>query len=253
MQDKELDQLFRAGLEGLEMEPSTKVWEGITGKHNAGKKKKLLPYLSIAATILVVVSAGILVISGQDKVITKQPVQNSVAKHTPVSKKNAVVITRPVLKVIKVDKSPKAERIAAMPEKKARTKAVKQEQIPEIKVEPIVQQQPVLVATVKTVRTLEPVVPDNDIALSQKTITPPPEAFKTTPVVMASVKLPDTGTEQTQPVKKKKINSFGGILNAIVAKLDKREDKFIQFNDADGENNITAINLGIVKIGKEQE
>jgi hypothetical protein len=41
-------------------------------------------------------------------------------------------------------------------------------------------------------------------------------------------------------------------LNVVIAAVDKRKDKVIEFSNTDGdESSITGINLGIIKIKKE--
>jgi hypothetical protein len=46
---------------------------------------------------------------------------------------------------------------------------------------------------------------------------------------------------------------LGGIINTIVAAVDKRDDKLIEFtdNDDDDGSRVTAVNLGIFKIKKQ--
>jgi hypothetical protein len=61
-------------------------------------------------------------------------------------------------------------------------------------------------------------------------------------------------TEETEnaPTKKRGIHSLGGLLGAIVAKIDKREDKLIEFTEGEGNTStITGLNLGLIKIKKK--
>ncbi|MGZ3999543.1 MAG: hypothetical protein ACXVIY_02890, partial [Mucilaginibacter sp.] len=63
MQDREFDDVFRNKLDGFEAEPSAKVWVGIDATlDEKSRKKAIMPWLSIAASIIVLVSAGILFI-----------------------------------------------------------------------------------------------------------------------------------------------------------------------------------------------
>src|ERR1700743_3890466 len=63
MQDKEFDDLFRSKLDNFEMEPSAQVWQNIDAELD-GKKKKasLFTLLGIAASIIMLIGAGILFI-----------------------------------------------------------------------------------------------------------------------------------------------------------------------------------------------
>ncbi|NNU34325.1 hypothetical protein HK413_09510 [Mucilaginibacter sp. S1162] len=45
------------------------------------------------------------------------------------------------------------------------------------------------------------------------------------------------------------------MVNALMAKIDKREDKLIEFSDSDDDENgsdLTGVNLGLIKIKKQQ-
>ena len=258
MQDKELDAFFHSKLDDFEMEPSHDLWKGIAAELDSDKKKKnLKPYLSIAATIVVLLTAGTLFMPGKPKVTNQQVVKTNVSSkpqpvnNTPVQAK----VIAPVQPVVK-EQSP-VESIAAAKTVKPKVKAstVKAEKaVAHTPVQPVVtEQEPVLAAnTAKPDETLHPVVPDTDIALSQKTISAETEPFKTKPVVMASTTQPAAEKQATEqePVKKKK-RGFGGFMNSLIAKIDKRKDKLIEFKDGDGA--ITGINLGIIKITNEDK
>lgn len=101
---------------------------------------------------------------------------------------------------------------------------------------------------------IEAVVPDKStqIAIKQPI---PIEAlvFKTQPVV-SDAQLQQPGKQDTTPEKTdRKIRTFGDIVNAVVAKLDKRKEKIIEFSDSDGDRStITGLNLGIIKIKKDK-
>jgi hypothetical protein len=250
MQDKELDAFFRDRLDDLEMEPSGNLWANITAELDAGNKKKksLVAYLSIAATIVVLLTAGILFMPKIAKVVDEQPDKYNIAKRNKTVKPVVTEKTnRPVAPAPVIANAPVTEHIAVAKAKKVKAvKANKVNIIEVVSAEP----EPVIASVSPKAEVLTPVVPDNDVPLNEKT-TPAPEPFVTNPVVLATTNQPQTDTP-AQPVKKKRINSFGGLLNALVAKIDKRKDKLIEFSDAD-ENSITGVNLGILKIKKEEE
>ena len=78
-------------------------------------------------------------------------------------------------------------------------------------------------------------------------------SFITKPVQM-SAELTGVNKTDLLPVKPKyKMHSLGDLINAVVAKVDKRKDKFIEFTDKDEESLITGVNLGIFKIKKEEQ
>jgi hypothetical protein len=54
-----------------------------------------------------------------------------------------------------------------------------------------------------------------------------------------------------QQQRKHGIRNFGDIVNLVVAKVDKRKDKVIEFSDDDEDgSSITGINLGVIKVKK---
>lgn len=262
MQDNELDDLFRNKLNGLEVEPSGNVWGNIVAGLDGDKKNKpLWAYISAAASVVVIVTAGILFIQQGDKPeehtqrITKVQPAKKVADNMAKGEQPAIAqninkseppVTTPVEEVSKEDS--KKEKPA--PAKLARVRATPLKPIAGIK------SKPVLIAEVtpepqKSINT--PVLPDATITLSEKSISAEPEPFKTKPVVIASAGLPQTGKAQADEPVKKKRRGFGGLLNAIVSKIDKRKDKIIEFEDNGDGQRLTGINLGIIKIETEEE
>jgi hypothetical protein len=94
----------------------------------------------------------------------------------------------------------------------------------------------------------QPVIPDKDVlaALKSPGI---PQTIVEQPAAIS------TGTKPNEaPVKKHGIHSLGGLVNVLIAKVDKREDKLIEFTDDDDDNtasSVTAVNLGVIKIKKQ--
>jgi hypothetical protein len=54
--------------------------------------------------------------------------------------------------------------------------------------------------------------------------------------------------EENELRGQKKIRSIGSLVNFVIAKVDKREDKLIEFKDSDEGSEVSGINLGLVKI-----
>ncbi len=69
MQDKEFDDLFRSKLGDFETEPSAQVWQNIDAELDRKRRKKsIFPMLGIAASIIVLITAGILFIPKKENV-----------------------------------------------------------------------------------------------------------------------------------------------------------------------------------------
>src|ERR1700749_2503068 len=113
MQGNELDELFRSSLDGLEIEPSPQVWADITKQIDADKRKRsLIPFLSIAAGIILMLVIGVLLIPKQVKVNNDQhPLVKRVVKGTSPM---MVKVNSAVLKVYQKKKKTKMIVIASV-------------------------------------------------------------------------------------------------------------------------------------------
>ncbi|RCH54293.1 hypothetical protein DJ568_13450 [Mucilaginibacter hurinus] len=246
MPDKELDALFRAQLNNIETEPSERVWAGITSQMEAkAMQRRRRLRMAAAAAIVMLLTACLLATRNNDTnaVVTmkKEPVAQTSINAMPSAV--ASVNVKPMVKTQLAVSAPvhdKPKVVAAIQE------PAEMESPPLLTVQ---EPQEIMIAQTKDIAA--PPAPD-DIALTHKIINPEAEPFQTKPVAIIQANLP-ADNEQGKATEKKKINSFGGLLNALVSKIDKRKDKLIEFNDADGENNITGINLGIIRIKKEEE
>lgn len=248
MQDKEIDQLFRSEFENFEVEPSQQVWGNITDKLNANKRKKiLLPYLSIAASILVVVAIGLYFIP-QVKENTKKPVQIVAIKNNikpkviiaPVKDNN---LPKPLEKIIasvkKVNRGYKGGNIRKDKETK--------------KIEIINQPTEQIAAVVeRNNEILKPTVPDIETPLSIKTQITDDVPLITKPNTLTA-QVSQAKVIAAAQIKKRRINSLGDLINVVVSKVDKRKDKIIEFtNTEDDESTISGLNLGLIKIKKQE-
>src|ERR1700759_5644949 len=73
MQDKEMDELFRAKLDNLEIQPSDKVWKGIVLELDGNKRKRsLIPIIRIAAGIIVFIAVGLFFMLKGNKSVDNQ-------------------------------------------------------------------------------------------------------------------------------------------------------------------------------------
>jgi hypothetical protein len=249
MQDKEIDQLFRSEFEDFEIEPSQQVWGGINDKLDAANKRKkaLFSYLSIAASILVMVAIGLYFIP-QVKVNTKKPVQIAAVKNNIEPK----AITAPV----KDNHLPKPSEKAIASVKRA-NKAYKGSNIrrdKETKPVEVMDKPTEQIAAVveRNNEILKPTVPDIETPLSIKTQSTDDVPLITKPNALTA-QVPQAKVIAAAHVKKRRINSLGDLINVVVSKVDKRKDKIIEFtNTEDDESTISGLNLGVIKIKKQE-
>ncbi|MDB5156405.1 MAG: hypothetical protein JWR50_1112 [Mucilaginibacter sp.] len=254
MRDKEFDEIFNSKFEDFEAEPSPMVWDNIAYELG-GKKTKgaVLPWLSIAATVIVVLTAGILFLK-KDKPATgdNKPIKLG-AMHikptiTPESKQRVGPVSN-IKSIEKIIVASNQRHKNSLPVNKLITSAVAKTE------NGINNSQSVKTDDQRLIAVIPDPVPANtksalpDVKLASKTIDIPAPVVAERPMVIAS-----TGNEESEPVKRHGIRSLGGLINVLIAKVDKRQDKLIEFSDSDDddtESNLTGVNLGVIKIKKQ--
>jgi len=260
MQDKDLDKLFQSALNDYEIEPSAKVWTGIADELDTNKRKKAwLPYLSIAAAAVLLITAGVLFIPKEVKTINPKKDGLAGVNH-PIKPQTA---TGPIqAKQPETAAGKKSEEAAAAPakslaaigihkrNKKAVITAIPVTAAPARDIAKPDDHQPVLASATNKQDVKVAVQPDSVTRIFPKHIDEAP--------VFASIKSPVTPTEvatikPTTPAKKHKIRSLGDVFNVMIAAVDKRKDKIIEFSNTDEDDaTITGVNLGIIKVKKEK-
>lgn len=256
LQDKEFDSLLRSKLDDFEVKPSAGVWDSIDAELNAGRRKKiLLPLLSIAASIVVLLVAGLLFIPQRAKINRKHPVQNNIAQTKSQAKNRSMAKNNTQPAILKVKDAGKQHLAFTAVNRIARVHTVKKAK--EIIAQPnqfkSLQEQPVL-AAVTNHEQITAVVPDKATELNIKQPVDETEAFITKPALTATPIPVNNKTDAIAVKPKHRAHTLGDLINLAVAKVDKRHDKFIEFTNTDDndEANITGVNIGILKIKKEK-
>lgn len=266
MQDKEFDDLFQSKLDNFEMEPSAQVWQNIDAELDGKKRKKsIFTLLGVAASIIVLVAAGMLFIPKKNNVDPKHHNKNqlahqvkpSVAKpgnNTPVSVQPAkdeqvADVTAPAKHIARVHHSKKIEA-PATPTKEDNQLIAKTESAKPEPAKP--DEQPILAAgtdqknEVKNTGT-QPA----EISVTTKQPEEIKAPFVQSQPVLASAQTP--AVKQNKPVAKRRgIHNFGDLVNLVMAKVDKRKDKLIEFTDTDDDGStITGVHLGAIRIKRD--
>ncbi|HVS92668.1 MAG TPA: hypothetical protein VHE59_11575 [Mucilaginibacter sp.] len=254
MQDKELDDLFRDKLENFEAEPSESVWTGIdTTINGRSRNKYLLPLLGVAASIVVLVTAGLLFIPRNNKNNGYVQPKNRIARRgqAPSTKKPA---PQPE---IKPTAGFEESEVAVTKKTERYMKTIAQKptaQEPAQKVtgnKPLSAEEPVLATVTPKQEQVKPVIttiPDNSqIVKPNAKIDSAATLAVTKPAVV--VKQSPVQQPAAPTAKKHGIHNFGDLVNVVMAKVDKRKDKAIEFSDdEDDEATLTAVNIGPIKI-----
>jgi len=260
MQDKELDRLFQQKLDDLEIQPSAHVWQGINAELNLGRRKGILsPLLSAAAGVILLITAGILFIPKQRAKHHDHPTE-IVKTHQPVTQPMAVTV-KPVVRPTTAQNKVPANPVIAPVNTIAHVNKTKSNLTPSVSqpVNPIPSpvtahtDEPLLAnAPTADYPVVNAVVPDTATGISPKlTII---ASDNTQAALIARVPSHDAHVIAAKPVKKHRIRSLGDVFNVVIAAVDKRKDKVIEFSNTDEDDaTITGLNLGFIKVKKEKE
>lgn len=260
MSDKELDQLFNSKLTDLEAEPSAELWDKILPEipGNGIGRSGLTPMLSIAATLVILLTAGLLFMPRTQKLALH-------GKYDPqqtINEAVAAVTQQPTVAEDVPDVTPEqpvaGQPKTVIPVKPVVTDYAKNTGGATTMVNPV-DSVPALTLA-RAVNIGKPDHQDNSlsrpaIAAVNSGIT----ALKTdqpTNTVKAVAANNPSATKATEVVKKKRIHNLGDLLNVVIAKVDKRDNKIIQFgggsdDDDDDLLNVTGVNLGPIKVKKQ--
>lgn len=250
--DKDFDRLFQSKLDDIEVEPSAMVWDNIIDELDGKIKKKMgLPWMRIAATIVVMMGASLLFLRPDAEKVTLRGTANTELAATPsagstasgdmaIGPENVVSdqISEPPVKHSK--KQALAAAHKSIP--KADSFADTIQSVANIN---ITQPEPQNIKTVTAMAQHPISVVDERIQL--------PANLNHNGTVKPVNMVPVTIIQPEEPVKKKKIRGLGDILNAVIAKVDKRHDKVIEFANTDEDDSfiIKGVNLGLLKVKKE--
>ncbi|MCJ8209437.1 hypothetical protein MUY27_06930 [Mucilaginibacter sp. RS28] len=279
MQDKDIDQLFRSKLADFEVEPSERVWKGITVEIGGAKSKRtLMPVIRIAAAVVLVSAFGLYFLVKDNKQDQYQAANHTnVHRGVKTDEENGLknVLPQPTEQVApeiqtqettvaKAAEDSKSASIAySVPVKtKSLTHAIKETKVKVQQPKTTVDQQrddtpdqsdqqlAAVTQPAEPVKQATAVVPDEPLAPAKPEVNTADD-FATSKKNVQVAQVNETKT--AKQTKRHGIRSFGDLINVVVAKVDKRQDKLIEFtNTDDDEATITGVNLGLVKVKKEK-
>ncbi|WP_432712424.1 hypothetical protein [Pedobacter sp.] len=238
IQDKDFDQLFKDQLTNAEVTPPAMAWTNIEKQLQPRPKKRLPVYWMAAALVLVALSAGLL-FQKKDKIQLHG--KEDFAKTTE--------LPSPVLD---------APTAAVEDHSKIATPALVENAENEAEVE----------NTEKVLVAMQPLAPAhhlNDINTTTKETAAIVEQENTLAVVaekpqlLAVVSTPEPIVETAlaeveEPAERNGIRNVGDLVNFVVDKVDKREQKFLKFNtDDDDQSSLVSINIGIIRLNSKNK
>ncbi len=230
MSDKDLDQLFKQRFDAFETEPAATVWNGIAHQLDGKKaKKKGYPvFWMAAASIVIVISAGLWFYRPVEviKLQGKADTEMAVNKPEEALLKPRDNVSSAVIEKVNVLLPAKQELAQAKPIEIKKNQAPAHQENADKRDEQLIAKNNAIVS-----------VKQDTKILSQHNVQP---------ALVAKADDSDFRTPD-QDTPPKRIRSIGGLLNFVIAQVDKREDKIIEFKDGDEGSEVSGINLGLVQ------
>jgi len=252
--DKELDKLFQQRFGDLEIEPSAAVWEKITGTMDQKRRKKAFPsFWMAAASIVVLISAGLLYFRPQE--VIKLQGSTEMAQNIEGNSSRSELSEAP-LSIEAPLYSTQSEK-ANLPEfSPVNASEVKSNEYSLVQMSPVTEPEvkvpaaePVVIAS-EPVKKVNQVQPKKSVKVPNRYSGDQSALDVTQPDMMAKADFQEeeVNPDESEVRGQKKIRSIGSLVNFVIAKVDKREDKIIEFKDSDEGSEVSGINLGLVKI-----
>ena len=242
MQDKDFDQLFRDRLEDAEIQPSAGLWDNIQQEIEP-KRQRRLPFMWLAAASVVITVTAAIVLNKPDKIQLhgQVAVVNSL-KETPSTTAGQDLTTD----TLKRPESTEASAAAVRRSTSALNSQPKDEKS-------LLAMQPTPQNSHLTNMGHKIAATEEHEAVTQEL--PPVELAVATlsrPEASTEVELPATINNEVPEVEqsgRNRIRNAGDLLNFVVDKLDKRDEKILEFQtDEDDNSSLVAINIGPFKV-----
>lgn len=238
MQDKEFDQLFKDRFEDAEVQPSASLWGNIVQELEPQRKRRLPAYWwSAAAVILVTVGVGLLRPKTEEKIRLQSkgeiagtevllkdtvsfPAEQALISSVAADDQDTMNVSTPLVIAPRYDAAEEKNNLFAVQPNPLDSR-------PDTK-------KPEAVAIGNAEQKDKTVVADE--------------------VMIARADLPaDNDTEmatEASSQEHKGIRNVGDLVNFVVNKVDKRENKIVQFDTDDDNSSLVSLNLGIIKFSK---
>lgn len=258
MLDKDFDQVLKSSFEDFEVQPAANSWDKITNALNKKPKSKDFGiFWMAAASVIVVLGIGIGLYSKPTEVIKLRGNTDGFLNQVAKKQNNSAVIakdvdlenakTTPVFNTKNSNTLANNEPVITTNKNNFEVDATNSNNgsvslIKDTEIEPsrIVATKPIRTKTV-TEQILEDEASKNFNSSKIKTQT-----------LLAQNTIDENLVESgNQSKRRQKIKSVGDLVNFVVAKVDKREEKIIKVSKTDeSDNEITGINLGLFKFKK---
>jgi len=238
MQDKDFDQLFKQRFESFEVEPSERSWENISRELDGQKKtKRAVPSFWMAAASVIILASAVLWLYRPVEVIK---LQGKADMQTAMNEKPALDDQRGAETVAseRIEDLPVAvERVRSEKASVTQTANTDRLRLPKQKETPVREKvDPVKAETMLAEQGVEVnSIPKADVAIEES------------PVVVAQLDpTAEEANNESEPARQR-IKSVGGLVNFVIAQVDRRDNKIIEFRDGEEGAAVSGINLGPIK------
>lgn len=245
--DKELDKLFQQRFEEAEYQPSGDVWGKIAARMDQKEKvKRSFPvFWMAAASVVAVIGAGLWFYRPVE-VIRLQGTEQEMVENTTESSVTDVSTGTTVMDHVHPEiKGFDFSKLASSEEQPFNTP--QEVTLPE-KQDEVTPGQDAIASNNSRRNMPEMTQPRKEIKVprytgdqSQLDVTQP-DMIANADIVQDDL-LPEQ--QQTAP---RRIRSVGSLVNFVISKVDRRDDKIIEFKDGDEGSEISGINLGLIKL-----
>ncbi|MFD1628560.1 hypothetical protein [Pseudopedobacter beijingensis] len=244
MSDNEFDHVFKSKFEELDIQPSKDLWAGISKSLNEGNqqqiKRRKFPVVWLAAASVLFFGIGVKLFMPKEETI-----KLSSSKQIEEESKDVEQLRNLHIKIEKeslhhYDKEANEKRYLEMMAALDNDESLK----PKSKTEKVA------VAMPKQVKFLAVAESNQDQQISQSTLEKAIDDIlaeqEEKNVMMAAIG-ETTGTES-----KDKIKNVSDLLNFVISKIDKREEKIVKLSKTEeSDMEVTGINLGLFKYNKK--
>ncbi len=242
--DKELDKLFHQRFEEAEFQPSENVWGKITAKmdRKENARKPFPVFWMAAASVLVVIGAALWFYRPVEVIRLQGTPQ--MAQETQGGSTDEVAPEAPLIEPEQtIIRGFDFSKLATSEQNSLDTS--EEVTLPERTVEEAPKQELIALSNPRK-STPEVSQPGKEVRVprysgdqSQLDVTQPDM------IASAGVSEDDLISENTPA---KRVRGIGGIINLVVSKVDRREDKIIEFKDGEEGSEVSGINLGLIKL-----
>lgn len=222
--DNSFDQTFRNQLTEVSVAPSEQVWERIATSLNQKKSKKrsILPWLSIAASVLLVSAVSWWFYAVEPMAPASPMVQvKSVSPERVLQKKPLLALNNRLSNAAKKQQAPRSAIAVVSP------------------LRPSVPTPTATLVADSPILPQEQTLPATELPASEQVVAP----LATLPESVSVAAVPSA-----TPRTKKRIRNLSDLVNFVVAKVDPREEKILETSSDEAILSLTSLNIGPLKI-----